>query len=116
MMAGSKRNTKILSWVVIVAFLVINIFPFFWILITSFKPVGEIFGNTAFQVIPNDPTIANYLTVLFDKDILHSVGNSLIVSTITTIYVVVIASMSAYIIARFKFRGKGLLMGLILGV
>ena len=43
-------------------------------------------------------------------------GNSFTVSIIATLYVVLIASLSAYIIARFKFKGKALLMGLILGI
>lgn len=115
-MIGSKKWTKIISWSVIIAFLIINIFPFFWILVTSFKPANEIFGQTAFQIIPNAPTFENYSTVLFSKNIPRSILNSFIVSIITTLYVVVIASMSAYIIARFQFKGKGLLMAIILGV
>ncbi|MDL2324604.1 carbohydrate ABC transporter permease [Ruminococcaceae bacterium OttesenSCG-928-A16] len=115
-MIGTKKSTKILSWGVIILFLAINIFPFFWILITSFKPSSEIFGATAFQIIPNNPTLQNYTKVLFEKNILRSVFNSFVVSSVTTLYVVLVASMSAYIISRFRFRGKALLMALILGV
>lgn len=112
----TKRLTKITSTIVIAAFLVIMVFPFFWILITSFKPSSEIFGKTtAFNIIADNPTLVNYRAVL-DKGILNSVKNSFIVATVTTIYVVCVATLSAYILARVRFKGKGLVLGLILSV
>ena len=112
----TKRLTKITSTIVIVAFLVVMVFPFFWILITSFKPSSEIFGkDTAFNVIANNPTLVNYKAVL-DKGILNSVKNSFIVATVTTIYVVCVATLSAYILARVRFKGKGIVLALILSV
>ncbi len=115
-MTGQKTWGKAISWCVVAVFLAINIFPFLWVLITSFKPANEIFGSAAFQIIPNAPTLENLRIVLFDKNIPQSIMNSFVVSIITTVYVVAVASMSAYVIARFRFKGKALLMGLILGV
>ena len=111
----TKKSTKIISAIIIVLFLAIMVFPFFWILITFFKPGEEIFGKTAFQIIANNPTMANYKTVI-DKGILNSIKNSLIVSLITTVYVVAVSTLSSYILARCRFKGKNLLMALILGV
>ena len=110
-----KKSTRIISGIVIVLFLAIMVFPFFWILITSFKPGEEIFGKTAFQIIANNPTTENYKTVI-GKGILSSIKNSLIVSVITTVYVVAVSTLSSYILARCRFKGKNLLMALILGV
>ena len=110
-----KKSTKIISTIVIVLFLAVMVFPFFWILVTSFKPGEEIFGKTAFQIIANNPTTVNYKTVI-DKGILNSIKNSLIVSLLTTAYVVAVSTLSSYILARCKFKGKNMLMALILGV
>ena len=113
---GDHSVGHTLMWVLIVCFIAINLFPFLWVLITSFKPGSEIYGaSTAFRVIAVNPTVGNYTTVV-SKGILHSVFNSLVVSGITTAYVVLVASMSAYIIARCRFRGKTTLMSLILGI
>ena len=111
----TKKSTKVISTVVIVLFLAIMVFPFFWILITSFKPGEEIFGKTAFQIIANNPTVQNFKTVV-DKGIINSIKNSLIVSLLTTAYVVAVSTLSSYILARCKFKGKNMLMALILGV
>lgn len=111
----TKKSTKIISAIIIVLFLAIMVFPFFWILITSFKPGEEIFGKTAFRIIAENPTAVNYETVI-GKGILNSIKNSLIVSLITTVYVVAVSTLSSYILARCRFKGKSLLMALILGV
>ena len=110
-----KKSTRIISAIIIVLFLAIMVFPFFWILITSFKPGEEIFGKTAFQIIANNPTMENYKTVI-GKGILNSIKNSLIVSLVTTVYVVAVSTLSSYILARCRFKGKTMLMALILGV
>lgn len=115
-MIKNKKSAGALSWATIAFFLLISIFPFFWILVTSFKPSNEIFGVNAFRIVADNPTLKNFGVVLFEKNILRAVCNSVVVSTVTTLYVVIIASMSAYIISRFRFKGKGLLMGLILGI
>lgn len=115
-MQTSKRKLWILFGVVIVFYLFAMIFPFFWVFITSFKTSGEIFGTGAFRVIPKNPTLQNYMTILFEKNILNSIKNSLIVATTTTVYTIVVATLSAYAISRFHFKGKNILLGLILAV
>ncbi|OQB24216.1 MAG: Trehalose transport system permease protein SugB [Firmicutes bacterium ADurb.Bin182] len=113
-----KNNiaAKLLSWTFIALFLAVSLFPFFWVVITSFKPGSEIFGRNAFGVIPENPTLESYRRIIFEKGIPKAIGNSFIEAAITTVYVIVVSSLSAYIIARYRFKGKILLMSLILGV
>ena len=116
MSMNQSKAFRIVCACFVVVFLFASIFPFLWILITSFKPEVEIHGNGAYNIIANNPTLENYITVIFDKHILTAVKNSFITGATTTIYVVIVASMSAFIIARFRFKGKSLLMGLILSI
>ncbi|MDY0323723.1 MAG: carbohydrate ABC transporter permease [Candidatus Carbobacillus sp.] len=111
-----KRNFWILFGLSVLIFLVLMVFPFFWIFITSFKTSGEIFGDGAFRIIPHTPTLKNYSIILFKKGILNAIKNSFIVATTTTVYVVAVATLTAYAISRFNFRGKNILLGLILAV
>lgn len=115
-MQASKRKLWVTFGVIVVLYLFAMVFPFFWVFITSFKTSGEIFGSGAFRVIAKHPTIQNYITILFEKNILNSIKNSLIVSLTTTVYIIVVATFSAYAISRFKFKGKNILLGLILAV
>lgn len=60
---------KVVSWIFIIAFLLISVFPFFWILVTSFKPETEIFGDGAYRIIAQHPTLDAFKTVIFEKKI-----------------------------------------------
>jgi multiple sugar transport system permease protein len=111
-----KIISRIFAALFILLFLLVVLFPFLWVIITSFKPGSEIFGSNAFGVFPESPTWESYRQVIFEKGIPKAILNSFIVSALTTAYVVAVSSMSAYIIARYRFRGKVLLMSLILGV
>ncbi|MFB6467177.1 carbohydrate ABC transporter permease [Cytobacillus sp. Hz8] len=115
-MKSAKRKLWITFAIFVIVYLFAMVFPFFWIFITSFKTSGEIFGDGAFRVIPHAPTLKNYIIVLFDKGILNAVKNSLIVATTTTVYVIIVATFTAYAISRFEFKGKNILLGLILAV
>ncbi|WP_010098835.1 carbohydrate ABC transporter permease [Ornithinibacillus scapharcae] len=115
-MKTSKRKLVLLFSIVVTGYLFIMIFPFLWIFITSFKSSGEIFGAGAFRFIPEEPTWKNYTTILFEKEIWKAIMNSFIVALSTTIYVIFVASLCAYAISRFHFKGKSILLGLILAV
>lgn len=116
-MYKGNRTLKILTILLIISFLFAMIFPFIWVFITSFKTTGEIYSVTgAFNIIPENPTLKNYIAVLFEKGILNAVKNSFIVSSVTTIYIIFVATLCAYAISRFHFRGKNVLLGLILAV
>ncbi|KAA0544897.1 carbohydrate ABC transporter permease [Bacillus sp. BGMRC 2118] len=115
-MNSSKKKLWITFGIVVVLYLFAMVFPFFWVFITSFKTSGEIFGAGAFNVIPENPTLQNYITILFEKNILRSIMNSLIVAITTTVYVIIVATFCAYAISRFTFRGKSVLLGLVLAV
>lgn len=111
-----ETKYKVILYIVILAYLTVIIFPFFWIFITSLKPTAEIFGENAFRVIASNPTIAHFKSVLFEKNILTAIKNSLIVSVTTTAYVIAVSTLAAYAISRFKFRGKNLVLGFVLAV
>jgi multiple sugar transport system permease protein len=115
-MNRAKRRLWILFGLVVLTYLIAMAFPFFWIFITSFKTSGEIFGEGAFRLISKAPTLKNYITILFEKGILNAIKNSFIVATGTTLYIVCAATLTAYAISRFHFKGKNILLGLILAV
>ena len=93
--------------VFIILFLFITVFPFLWIVITSFKTDADIHGAATYALLSAHPTIENYIAVIFDKGVLNAIKNSLIIAALTTVYVTITASMSAYI-----SLGSGLKAGL----
>ncbi|NMA48463.1 MAG: carbohydrate ABC transporter permease [Tissierellia bacterium] len=110
-----KKNIKstTLFKIIIIMYLFIILFPFIWVAITSLRPESEIWSTNALSLKGAQFTGENYVK-LFRTTILNSLKNSLIVSSITTLYVTLIASLCAYSIARLKFKFKKLLTVVIL--
>jgi multiple sugar transport system permease protein len=109
-----KNKVGKLFAVIIVLYLLIIIFPFIWVALTSFKPESEIWGSGAMKIFSSNATFEHY-EALIKANILNSLKNSFIISSITTIYVTFVASFCAYAIARLKFAGKNLLLAVVLG-
>lgn len=56
------------------------------------------------------------MSVFFDYPFVRYLWNSFVVSSITTIYTVFVASFAAYSIARLQFTGKTVILGIVLSV
>lgn len=111
-----NKKASPLFYVFLLAFVFIVMFPFLWMLISSIKPASELFGERAFTPYSPEPTLKNYISVFFDYPFVRYLWNSTVVATITTIYTVVVASFAAYAIARLHFKGKTVILGIILSV
>jgi len=108
-----NKKAKRLFGIGILLYLFIIVFPFIWVFLTSLKPESEIWGESALKLFANQPTFEHY-QALFRGNILNALKNSLIISTITTVYVTLVASAAAYAIARLKFWGKRVLLAVVL--
>lgn len=108
-----NKKVKGLFSAAIVLYLLIIVFPFIWVALTSFKPESEIWSTEALKVFSSNFTMEHY-AALIKANILNSLKNSFIISSITTIYVTFVASCCAYAIARLKFKGKSILLAVIL--
>ena len=80
------------------------VFPFYWMVTTSLKT--QIVALESPPVWVFEPTLSNYLTVLFDDGVGATLINSLIVAVCTTILALCLGAPAAYALARFEFRGK----------
>ncbi|HUX12738.1 MAG TPA: carbohydrate ABC transporter permease [Spirochaetia bacterium] len=96
--------------VVILIILLGFIFPFVWVVLTSIRPDADLFTDTL-RIIPQHVTFAKYQS-LFGSEFLTYILNSILVATTSTIVTVVVAIFAAYSFSRFRFRGKGPLLGL----
>jgi len=106
---------KTLIYSVIAVYLFITLAPLIWVLSTSFKPNQEAISFPP-KLLPDAPTLDNYLFVLTDPKLVTSLFNSLLVSIGGTGLSVAVSALGAYAFARFEFKGKNLLMSTILGL
>ncbi|GGD97064.1 carbohydrate ABC transporter permease [Paenibacillus nasutitermitis] len=84
-------------------YFIVMVFPLYWIVITSLKPQKEIF-SFPLKYWPTNLTFQNYINIIKISKFHIYIGNSLLVSLSAAAIVVCIAVLSAYVLARFKFR------------
>jgi multiple sugar transport system permease protein len=86
--------------------------PFYWMLVSSLRRPSDQFSN---RVLPAPPSIANY-TSAFDpgNGFGRALVNSIVVAGTTTLLTLILAIFAAYAIARLDFRGKGLVLGIVI--
>jgi len=81
------------------------VFPLFWIISTSIKPQSELFVRPP-TLLPGEFTLEHYARLLFDTPFPTYFMNSAIVAFGTTASVIVVATLGAYSLVRFRYRGR----------
>lgn len=93
---------------------VITVVPFLWILATSFKGPHDAIVSIPPQLLPSDPTLANYVRVWNQLPIGRFFINSILVSVTTTLLNILITALAAYPLAKMRFRGRDAIFYLLL--
>ncbi len=106
---------RILKILGITIFILMVAFPFYWMVVSSFKPLGEILsnpGNLALDL--KNISFDAYREVLFEHGFLRYISNSMYVSVITVLFSVTLATIGGYAVTRLRFRGQKLMSTSIL--
>jgi multiple sugar transport system permease protein len=113
-MVGTKTKSKtgqIIAHAILMLGTISVVFPFVWMILTSFKPLSEIYE---FSVFPKHWTLDNFKYLLERTYFVRWFGNSVILAVIVTISELFFNSLIAYALAKMKFPGRNLIFILIL--
>ncbi|PRX11587.1 UNVERIFIED_ORG: multiple sugar transport system permease protein [Martelella mediterranea] len=108
----TKITRNILTAIGVLVALFWSMAPVYWVTVTSFKKSREIYAIPP-TLWPEQFTLANYKAALFDSPFLHYVINSFLVAIGVTVISAVVGAMTAYPIARMRFRGRTITARLI---
>jgi multiple sugar transport system permease protein len=117
--AGQARRTRVSEgrWWFIVAGVAISavfVLPLAWEVLRSLQPESAISSAPSGHSFSH-LTWTNYKTLLSGHDdIIRNIVNSVIVSVLTALLTSVLAALAGYGFALFRFRGSGLVFGLVL--
>jgi multiple sugar transport system permease protein len=106
-----ERAYRAMFYTAAVFFLVTTLFPFYWLLVVAITP-----ENAALGLLPGGFEIGVFADVFVKIDFARYMFNSLLLATLTTIVVLVLASLAGYVFGRLEFPGKGPLMLAILAI
>lgn len=111
--AGTKAFNR-LAATCLTLFALIWLVPFLWALITSLRPNNEIASHPT-RPWSNNWNLDAYTSTLNSNPIGWWYLNSFIISTLAVVFTVVVCSMAGFALVHLQWRGKYVILGLILG-
>ncbi|HHZ12163.1 MAG TPA: carbohydrate ABC transporter permease, partial [Acholeplasmataceae bacterium] len=104
---------KAIVYLILTLWSFFTLYPFFWVLLNSFKDKNAILVDS-FSFPITTFTLENYQNALFKKyNILRAYLNSFLISGSVVVIVLIITAFSSFALARFDFKGKKIVYGLI---
>ncbi len=103
-----KQRVPAVSYIILIFWTFICVFPLYWMFTFSLKSNDEIFGENVIG-LPKEWLFSNYKDAIIVGDIGRNFRNSLIVTGFTILLTVIIALMACYALTRMKWRGRNLM-------
>lgn len=114
------KNKHLLKKICIHVFLafwaLVVLFPFYWMVLTSFKSYGSYNSEYIPKLFVSSPTLENYISAFSEVNLAGYFGNTVLFTVITTVIMLFVTILAAYAFARLKFKGKNIVFTLFLSL
>lgn len=110
-----ERITGFLVYLGVGLFVIFCLAPFLWIVSTSLKAPGQLHTRPP-EIISWPPFWRNYVEVFRGRPFAQNIWNSVVVAGWATFLSLVVGSFAAYALARLKFKGRDLILSMVLAV
>ncbi|MGC3984170.1 MAG: carbohydrate ABC transporter permease [Pseudorhodoferax sp.] len=90
----------------LLVFLIVLLFPFYWMVITSIKPDAELLSREGNPFWVVKPTLVHFHKLLFETTYPQWLWNTVLVSVVSTFVSLVASVLAAYAIERLRFKGS----------
>ena len=112
--AQKKKVTHFITMAVLVILFIAFIFPFIMVIINAFKTKGDITADPLALVGSHGFILTNFTDAMKKMNFATSFTNSLMITTISTIFTILLSAMTAFVIVRNKWKACGLLFSLMI--
>lgn len=114
------KNKHLLKKICIHVFLafwaLVVLFPFYWMVLTSFKSYGSYNSEYIPKLFVSSLTLENYISAFSEVNLAGYFGNTVLFTVITTGVMLFVTILAAYAFARLKFKGKNIVFTLFLSL
>lgn len=111
-----RRIVKGITYGFLGIWALIVLFPFYYMVITSFKTYSSYNAESTPSLIPTSPTLENYVSAFADVPLGTYFLNTLIFTLITTALMLVVSVLAAFAFSRIKFKGRDLVFTVFLAL
>ena len=108
-----RISELIFHYVLLLIIFIFVIFPYYWMINTALKPKEDLFVLPP-KFWPSQVDFTAFVEVISRIPFFTYLQNSLIVASLTTLFAIIISSLSGYSISRFPFRGRRKIFGLFI--
>nr|WP_309098658.1 carbohydrate ABC transporter permease [Fredinandcohnia onubensis] len=112
-MKTSNKFSKVLIYGLLLIGVIISIGPFYWMIVGSTLPTGQIFSLPP-KLSPGDFLAKNFASLKDSLGIARIFWNSIFIAIVYTVLSTLIAAMAGYAFAKFRFKGKNVIFFIIL--
>ncbi|MBQ1527876.1 MAG: carbohydrate ABC transporter permease, partial [Lachnospiraceae bacterium] len=107
---------KVLIYTGLILWAVIVLFPFYWMILTSFKSYSSYNAEYVPKFYATDPTLQNYADAFTLVPLGKYLLNTVLFTVITTAAMLIVITLAAFAFARLSFKGRDLLFTLFLSL
>lgn len=108
-----RTGSRVAIYCALTLYAVLAVFPLYWLVTSSFKTGLELISPTP-TLLPLHPSLLNYVQVISTGLIVDFFANSIKIAVITTVCLVIIASLAAYSLTRFQYPGRSIIANSVL--
>ena len=108
---GMTKEFLIHIFLILIA--ITMLFPFFWMFCTALKPPAEVLSWPP-VILPKYPTLGNFIAVFTKWPFARFFFNSILITSVATLCILLTSSAAGYVFAKIKFFGRGLIFYIIL--
>ncbi|WP_445263627.1 carbohydrate ABC transporter permease [Ramlibacter sp. PS4R-6] len=101
----SPLRKTLATYLPLIAFVFVLLFPFYWMGITAFKPNNELLSRDGNPFWVVNPTLAHFHKLLFETSYPQWMWNTLLISVVSTFFSLAASVFAAYAIERLRFSG-----------
>lgn len=103
-----KEKIDIIFNVLVIFFAVLNLFPLYWLFTSSLKNSSDVVKMPP-DWFPKTITLSNYVDVFNNQPAFRWAFNSIFVSLVSTIALIIVSCLAAYAFSKLKFKGKNVI-------
>lgn len=111
-MATSRFSVPVITLILIVVS-VVMLFPFYWMVTSSFKPIGKLF-TVPLELFPTTFTLSSYEKLLSNTPFIRWYFNSLIVTALYTGLAIFFSTLAGFGFSKYDFKGRNVLLVIVL--
>ncbi len=116
--AAKRRKTVVrtITYILLTVWALVVLFPFYWMVLTSFKSYGEYNSERVPTFVPMEPTLDNYHDAFTAVPLAKYLTNTVFFALTTTAIMLFVTVLAAFAFARLNFRGKNLAFTIFLSL